>query len=108
MTIEETIAAAVEAKLRPVMDELRAIRSEMRPTAEDGYLSIEKAAALAEVHADTLRGWIKDGRLPEHRAGRELRVRRSELHRFMERGGSKATQVSPEETAAVILSLGRK
>ena len=50
---------------------------------DDGYLSVAKAARLADVAPGTIRAWIRAGRLTAQRAGRVLRVSRSELTRFM-------------------------
>lgn len=109
MTIEETIAAAVEAKVRPLLEEMRALLASVTPAAAaDGYLSVEKAAELAEVHGDTIRNWVKAGKLPEHRAGRELRVRRDELHRFLGASTQANTRPTVEEEAAGILAGQRK
>lgn len=93
-----------------VLDAMRTALAEQRGVTvdEDGYLSIAKAARLADVHPDTLRAWIKEGRLPEHRAGRELRVRRSELHRLLAGSAQTVSRPSPEEEAATILSRRRK
>lgn len=51
--------------------------------AEDGYLSVAKAARVADVAPGTIRAWIRAGRLTAQRAGRVLRISRGELARFM-------------------------
>ncbi len=83
MTIEETIAAAVAAQLKPVLEELRALRAEMKPTTAaqpgDHQLPVDSACGVAEVAA--FLGWSEsmvrkveqDGRLPSlPRIGRRL------------------------------------
>lgn len=49
----------------------------------DEYLSTEAAARFADVAVGTIRRWVRESRLPEHRAGRRVRVRRSELERLL-------------------------
>ena len=105
MTIEDTIRQTVREEMRSMTAELRALLEQARPSSGgDSYLSVEKAATLADVHPDTIRGWVKAGRLPEHRAGRELRVRRDELHRFLDGRASDIARPTPEEEAGGILS----
>jgi len=64
---------------------------------------------VAEVHPDTIRGWVKAGRLQERRAGRELRVLRSDLSRFLgvvrELGD---VRPSAEEEASAMISRRRR
>jgi excisionase family DNA binding protein len=102
---EELRALLVEV----VREEVRAALADARATnsEEDGYLSVQKAAALADVHPDTIRAWIKAGRLRGYRAGRELRVLRSELCHFLEAGDSADHRETPEEEAATILARRR-
>jgi excisionase family DNA binding protein len=50
---------------------------------EDRYLSIAEAAGLASVHPDTIRRWIRDGKLKDHRAGSASRVSRRDLERLL-------------------------
>jgi excisionase family DNA binding protein len=45
-------------------------------------MSVAEAAAHARVHADTVRRWIREGKLAEQRAGRTVRVRRAELEQL--------------------------
>jgi len=63
---------------------------------------VAKAAEMADVHPDTIRGWVKAGELAGHRAGRELRIRRDELRRFLEGGDAQNNRPTPEEEAAEI------
>jgi len=90
--LDDAMRATVREELRDVLrQELRAALTELRPASvsasgdapSDSYLSLAEAAALARVSKNTLRAWIKDGKLPRRMAGRELRVRRDELHRLL-------------------------
>ncbi len=102
---EELQAMLDAAVLRGV----RAALAEARPAAaeEDGYLSVQRAADFADVHPDTIREWIKTDRLRGYRAGRELRVLRSELHRFLAPVSANGHRATPEEEAATILARRR-
>ncbi len=108
MSMAEEIRAIVREEVRAALREALAdVGRALTPVpAEDGYLSVEKAAELAEVHPDTIRGWVKAGRLPRHHAGRELRVRRSELHAFLSAAPNE--RATPEVEAAGILARRRK
>lgn len=108
MSFEETLAAIIEAKLAPIMAALKRLEAQNRTSnAGDEYLSVRKAAQVAEVHPDTIRTWVKAGRLANHRAGRELRIRRDELHRFLESDDVQKNRLTPEEEAAAILGRRR-
>lgn len=80
-----------------VRDEVRRAVAELAP--RDEYLSTEAASALASVHPDTVRRWIREGKLGEHRAGRELRIGRADLERLLRTGGRRTEDLSPEEMA---------
>lgn len=105
MSIEETIRvevrAAVREELAPLLHRLEDALSSA--AASDDYLSVNEAAELTGVGANTIRDWIHTGRLPEHRTGRSLRVRRDELHRAMTSTKEKPARPSVEEQAARIL-----
>ena len=89
-----------------VREEVRAALVEAGTTSPDGdgYLSVQKAAALTDVHPDTIRAWVRAGRLRGYRAGRELRVLRSELHHFLDAGDLVDHRETAEEEAAKILA----
>ena len=107
MTLEEHIREVVRTELRAMLAELKQVLQERR--ADDRYLSVANAAAHAEVHPDTIRGWFKTGLLPAHHAGRELRVKLSELETFMRTGvGTKAKRPSIEEEATQALARARR
>ena len=92
-----------------VREEIRAALTEVPRTdaEQDAYLSVRRAAAFVDVHPDTIRAWIKAGRLSGYRAGRELRVLRSELRHFLAVGDSAVHRESPEEEAERIFARRR-
>jgi excisionase family DNA binding protein len=86
-----SIDVAVRQAMREVVrEEVRlALREEIarmniRPisSAEDAFLSISRAAEIIGVHPATIRSWVHSGQLKGHRAGRHLRVKRSELEAY--------------------------
>lgn len=94
--LDETIRSIV----REVVREELAQRGDARP-ANDCYLPTAEAAALVGVADGTIRRWIRERRLPSHRAGRVLRVRTSDLHELLAGGQRprKEKVLSPEELA---------
>lgn len=79
MSIEEQLADLVERTVR------RVIREELG-TARADYLSAVEAAQVAGVSAQTVRAWIRAGKIPGYRAGRVWRVRRNELESLLAAG----------------------
>jgi excisionase family DNA binding protein len=94
-----------ESVLREIIrDEVRTvIRQEMgnKPAAAGDYVSVAEAAQIASVQGQTIRSWIRSGDLTGYKAGRVLRVRRTELEAFLAGGSpsSRTTELSPEQLA---------
>jgi excisionase family DNA binding protein len=65
----------------------------------DALLTIGAAAELAGVAAATLRRWIRLGGLPATGTHKRTRIRRRDLHRYLERGGRREVELSPEALA---------
>lgn len=84
-TLDGSMRDLIREVVREVLrDELRERRNASPAMAsEDRYLSVAKAADIAEVAPGTIRAWIRAGRLTGKHAGRELRVSRRELDQFM-------------------------
>lgn len=80
-----------------VREEVRRALSEA--TQPDEFLTTARAAEVAKVAQGTIRRWIRDGRLTPHHAGRELRVRRSDLDALMHDHGRGDRERTPEELA---------
>jgi hypothetical protein len=98
---------AFRALLIDVMREV--IREELgQHSSRDEYLSVARAAEVADVTPGTIRAWMCEGRLGRFHAGRELRVRRMDLERLL-RGETPGAEPSPEERAHAILTrAGRR
>lgn len=94
-----------ETELRELIrDEIRStIRQELgkKPATAGEFVSVADAAQIASVTTQTIRVWVREGRLNGYHAGRVLRVRRSELEAFLANGPSPGTPagMSPEELA---------
>jgi len=48
------------------------------------WLTVEEIAQELKMHVDTVRGWIRDGKLKATRFGRDYRVRREDFDKFVE------------------------
>ena len=66
------------------------------------YISVGHAARFVGVKEATVRDWIKKGYLQEFRAGRLLRVQKTELERFL-LSGTNDKKPSTEKLANMIL-----
>lgn len=73
------------------------------------YVSVRRAAQIAEVHPATIRDWLRKELLHECHAGRELRVELAELHAFMRRSKkSDLDEVDLDARAREILQSPRR
>jgi len=82
--VEQALRATVPDLVRQVLREQTA--SSPPSPSDDGFFTTAEAAEWARVNPATIRQWIKVGRLERFRAGRSLRVSRSELRTFLEKG----------------------
>ncbi|WMX48608.1 helix-turn-helix domain-containing protein [Streptomyces roseicoloratus] len=57
--------------------------------AAQQYYTVEQIAELLDLHVKTVRGYVRDGRLPAARVGRQYRISREDLEAFT------GTPVSP-------------
>jgi len=95
MDLDEQIRALV---VEVVRSELPRILDERAATPE--RLSTSEAARSANVHPKTVRRWIAEGKLPSERAGREIRVRRTDLEALLRRPrSSSGSGLTPEQMA---------
>ncbi|HEY4393210.1 MAG TPA: helix-turn-helix domain-containing protein [Polyangia bacterium] len=91
---EVALGALIEQAVRKV------VREELAGTAvrPEEYVSVAEAGRRVEVTPATIRDWIAQKRLGRYHAGRELRVRVSELEVLL-RAGPAEGERSPEEEA---------
>ena len=83
-----------EAALREIITEI--VRAEIaKATMPTEYLTTRAAAQLAKVAEETIRRWIREGKLEVFRAGRVVRVLRADLEGLM-RGGSAREETGEE------------
>lgn len=108
--------SGLEATLREMLrtivrEEIRAAfaRHKGEPLRQSGvgdvYLSVTKAARLADVAPGTIRAWIRAGRLDSRRAGRVLRVSRVELETFLATGLSAKAGQAVSDRARELLKV---
>lgn len=79
------------------------------------YLSTSEAAEFARVTQDTIRRWVREGRLESCGAGRQICVSRAELEKLMRPGkrvarrmtSAPAREISPEALALRDLGLAK-
>lgn len=90
--LQGCVRAALRDEMRAITDAMRGVvREELRQThghaAEgtppDELLTVTQVAEELHVTAPTVRQWVKSRRLPAVRKQRLIRVRRSELARFL-------------------------
>lgn len=93
---------AIEQGLRDLIAQV--VREELdrraKSSAAPEYLSTKEAAAVAHVASGTIRRWLREGKLIEHRAGRVVRVARADLDRLLHGTRRHNDDLSPEELAA--------
>ncbi len=86
-TLEDTIRQSVREEVRTaVREELRAALAELRPAAADDapLLTVEQVAKRAGgVKPETVRDWIKSGRLEASRAGHRFLISAQALEAFL-------------------------
>lgn len=95
--LRELVRDVVREEIRAALDERSTAsqqRNGPRGASEDGYLSLARAANVADVAPGTLRRWIRSGRLTARRAGRVYRIARRELEDFLAREGRAADVVA--------------
>jgi len=53
---------------------------------DEQFLTVAEVAELLKLNQQTVRNWIDQGQLPALHAGRRVRILRSDLERFLEKG----------------------
>jgi len=55
---------------------------------DESFLTVAEVAEILKLNQQTVRNWIDRGELPAFRLGRRVRIRRSDLDRFVEAGST--------------------
>lgn len=61
------------------------------------WVSLEDIAGHLDVSKDTIRAWIKKGKIPYHKVGRQYKFRVSEVDAWVESGESADADKQTEE-----------
>lgn len=96
-SVDEAIRAVVRDAITREMRQTVKATSQSTLVTSAEYVSADRAAEIAGVRSATVRQWVSGGKLPGHRAGRLLRIRTDDLHRFLS-GGRDTTTVVDIET----------
>ncbi len=48
------------------------------------WLTLEQIAEELQIHIETVRGWVREKKLPAYKVGRVYRVKRADFERFLE------------------------
>ena len=110
MSLEETVRAVLREEMKRVLrEELRSAIEQLRAAAnaESEFLSVKEAAELTRVSEATVRDWMTRG-LKRYGQGHVVRIRRTELLRFLSAGTDSAgKEIDIEEHAIAILGRTR-
>lgn len=60
------------------------------------WLTVEDISNELSVHPDTVRGWIRDRKLRATKLGREYRIKREDLSKFIE---ERTTDVNSQDNS---------
>lgn len=105
MSIEETIRQSVREEVSALREELLAALAELKPaTTVEALLTVEQVAVRAGgVQPETVRGWIRNGRLQAKRAGHRFLISQQALDAFLA-GGTKQTALGADEHLSLLVS----
>lgn len=103
------MSTALDTLLRSIVEETvrDTLRKERPPSEPERYLPVAEAARLASVTPATIRTWIDAKYLGRYRAGRELRVKASELDAYLARTDV-GQSPDPEDVLRDRLESGRR
>jgi excisionase family DNA binding protein len=70
------------------------------------YYTLEEAASMLKLHPQTLRRWIREGKLPAKRFGKQFRLRREDFERAAQPGISKDAEESSHFDQMALAAMG--
>ena len=59
------------------------IKDSLMTTSADHYYTVEEVATLLKVHSNTVRGWIRQGKLQALKINTLTRIKEADLETFM-------------------------
>jgi len=80
---EDAIRTIVREELRPIREALATLKG---PTAATEMMTATEAAELARRSPETIRAWVRAGKLKRYGANGRLLVQRDELLRLLQSG----------------------
>lgn len=104
-TLEDTIRQSVREEVRTaVREELRAALAEMKPpTTTEALLTVEQVAQRAGgVKPETVRGWIRTGKLEARRAGHRFLIPAQALDALLA-GAAKKGELGADEHLSLLI-----
>ena len=113
-TLDQVFRAAVREVVR---EEVRAALDRHQhttpaPAAEahddDVYVTVQRAAKIADVHPSTVRTFLREGALTRYAAGDSPRVKLSELHAYLARKAGNDQRIDLDKLATEILDRARR
>ncbi len=107
-TLEGCLREMLREMLREVVrEEIAAHRAEPAPEGGGEYVPVHVAAGVVGVDPATIRRWQKSGAIGRYKAGRENRVKLSELHAYLARDARPDESPDVDALARRILADGR-
>lgn len=107
--LETAVRKVLEERLRPIEEQLaRLTPATQKPPDDEEEISLAAAKRLSGYSVDTLRRWIRVGKLAAKKGAKEWRVRRGDLKRATGRSSGHLSVVDIRSKAEKILAGGRK
>jgi excisionase family DNA binding protein len=69
--------------------------------SSETYFTLDEAASILKLHPQTLRRWIRQGRLFARRVGKQFRLRREDIERAVQPASANVEELSAFEQAAL-------
>jgi len=86
---EDAIRTIVREELRPIREALATLKA---PAAEAELMTAAEAAELARCTPETIRAWVRAGKLKRYGANGRLRVRRDEVLKLLQSETKRMTE----------------